>query len=274
MHSRLIRRALGVALAVALLLVGAQVVAAGEEEAKPEPAKTEAGQGEAAEAEAAAQKEPAAQAGPVGAIKELKGRATAEAPDGTRRNLKEKEAVSLGETLRTGRGTKMEIAFQDGTVIALGPKAKLTIDKYLFKKKDAKSHCETTLSRGAFRVVSGAIGKLAPDAVKVKTPTATIGIRGTACVGEADTKKTLAIYTEGEAISVTNDKGQTILKGKAGMGCETLKGQPPGPAKLYKLEEVNRLRNMVIQSIVRNAATAGQHGGVGHAAPPVPHHHH
>jgi len=210
----------------------------------------------------------------VGTIKELKGRATAEAADGTRRSLKAEDPVSLGETLRTGRGTKMDIAFQDGTVIALGPKAKLAIDKYLFKKKDAKSHCETTLSRGAFRVVSGAIGKLAPDAVKVKTPTATIGIRGTACVGEADTKKTLAIYTEGEAISVTNDKGQTILKGKAGMGCETLKGQPPGPAKPYKLEEVNRLRNMVIQSIVRNAATAGQHGGIGHAAPPVPHHHH
>jgi len=221
----------------------------------PPPGETEEPEETIAEAE---------RRGEAGIVARFKGRATITGVDGKRRRASANDPVKMGDVLHTGRGSKLTVRFKDGTTIALGPRAKLTIDDFLYNPKDVKSRCETSLARGTFKVISGAIGKLAPDRVKIKTPTATIGIRGTACVGSTNGRKTLAIYTEGESISVSNDKGQTILTGQPGMGCETLAGQAPGPAKLYKLGQISRLTSLVTMQVIRTTTTHAPAGAPMH----------
>ncbi len=215
---------------------------------------------------------------PVGSISLIKGRAKAKRPGQRRRNVTAGMPVYMGDLIWTGGGnTKLEIKFNDGTKISIGARAKMTIDKFIYdpkSKSNADATCQTSIIKGAFRVVSGKISKIAPDRIKIKTPTATIGIRGTACVGTTNERTTIAVYTEGHSISVSNEFGQTILTGKSGMGCETLAGKAPGPAKMWKIEQVSRMMNMVTTTVVRNAVRAGANAGRVTVAPPsVPHCH-
>ncbi|MHC4886076.1 MAG: FecR family protein [Planctomycetota bacterium] len=198
----------------------------------------------------------------VGKIEEMNGRATAHDTQQVKRKLTGGAEVYMGDTLRTGRGSKLKIRFNDATTIIIGQKAKLVINEFVYKAGDKNSKLTTTLDRGMFRVIGGAIGKLAPDQTKVKTPTATIGIRGTECVGLASAKSLTAIFTEGHAISVTNPKGQTILTGEINMGCETLLGEKPGKARVYSIGEINRITRGIVMRSVRSATRAATQAGV------------
>ena len=198
----------------------------------------------------------------IGYVAMLDGRATATAEGGAKRQLNVNDFLHLKETLNTGMGSKMLIEFRDGTTISLGAKAKLILDEFVYKPKDPESKCTTTLIKGAFKAIGGAISATAPDQVKIKTPTATIGIRGTTCVGEASSDKLVAIFMDGHAIAVTNDLGQTILDGEPGIGCVTRAGEAPGPRQMM-LNDANRL----MQNLA--AAAARQATAVGGARPPV-----
>ena len=213
----------------------------------------------------------------IGHIATLEGKAKAAAPEGKDRQLAANDFVYLNDKIWTGNSSKVQVEFKDGTAIALGAKASMTLDEFVYKPKDPQSRCVASIAKGAFKVIGGAISATAPDQVKVKTPTATIGIRGTVCVGEASKDMTLAIFTEGKAISVTNDLGQSILDGQAGMGCETKRGEAPGKPVLM-LDRMNGLMSGIAVQVMRNnhavnqgiGARAGAVGqvGAGGACPP------
>jgi hypothetical protein len=87
--------------------------------------------------------------------------------------------VFLGSRLKTGPQGSIGVTFKDETVVACGPDTELTIDEYLYQPSQGNLALVTNLLRGSLNYVSGVIAKLKPDAVSVKTPTGTIGIRGT-----------------------------------------------------------------------------------------------
>jgi hypothetical protein len=63
--------------------------------------------------------------------------------------------------------------------MSFGPDTELTVDEYLYAPTQGKLKLAATLGKGSLNYVSGVIAKLQPDAVIVKTPTGTIGVRGT-----------------------------------------------------------------------------------------------
>ncbi|MCX7934827.1 MAG: FecR domain-containing protein [Planctomycetota bacterium] len=207
----------------------------------------------------------------IGHVAALEGRATATAEDGAKRQLSVNDFLHLKETLNTGMGSKLLIEFRDGSSISLGAKAKLILDEFVYKPKDPESKCTTTLIKGAFKAIGGAISANAPDQMKIKTPTATIGIRGTTCVGEADSDKLVAIFMDGHAIAVTNDLGQTILDGEPGIGCVTRAGEAPGPRRMM-LNDANRLMQNLMAAAARQAGAVGGAGRPPMVPPPVHHH--
>jgi hypothetical protein len=87
--------------------------------------------------------------------------------------------IHLGSQLKTGAQGSIGVTFKDETVVACGPDTELTIDEYLYQPSQGKLALVTNLLKGSLNYVSGVIAKLKPDAVSVKTPTGTIGIRGT-----------------------------------------------------------------------------------------------
>jgi len=78
------------------------------------------------------------------------------------------------------------IVFKDGTLLTLGGGADIKIRDYVFEPKADKYAFSLYMTKGSAIYESGKIGKLAPQSVKVETPTATVGVRGTRFLIEAD----------------------------------------------------------------------------------------
>lgn len=90
--------------------------------------------------------------------------------------------VYVGDELRTGPGARLEIRFEDQSILTLGEDARITIDELIYSPGGDSSQV-LTVAHGVFRFVTGRIGELAPSSVAVTTPVASIGIRGTTFLG-------------------------------------------------------------------------------------------
>ena len=87
--------------------------------------------------------------------------------------------VYVGSILKTGSGASLGITFKDNTVMSFGPETELTADEYLYAPNKGKLKLGASLAKGTLAYLSGAIAKIKPEGVTVKTPTGTIGVRGT-----------------------------------------------------------------------------------------------
>ena len=88
-------------------------------------------------------------------------------------------AVLLGSQLKTAKAASLGVTFKDNTLMSFGPDTELTVDEFLFEPKNTKLKLAARMDKGSLDYVSGLIAKLKPEAVTVKTPTGTIGVRGT-----------------------------------------------------------------------------------------------
>lgn len=87
--------------------------------------------------------------------------------------------VRLNSMLKTGSKGAMGVTFKDNSVMSFGPDTEVTVDEYLYAPAKGDLKFGASMSKGALNVVTGAIAKLKPEAVSLKTPTGTIGVRGT-----------------------------------------------------------------------------------------------
>ena len=113
----------------------------------------------------------------VGTITALKGSATIVRDDS---NIEATVGAKLNEkdTITTKAKSKIQIIFNDETIITIGQNSNFSIYEYLFEENKAPK-AKFGLLTGAIRTITGKIGKIAPDKFSVETKTALIGIRGT-----------------------------------------------------------------------------------------------
>ena len=74
--------------------------------------------------------------------------------------------------VHTGAGTH-------NSLLSLGPDSMLDISHFSFESKDTPDGLEATLHRGTLSAVSGRIVAKTPEAMRIKTPTTVLGVRGT-----------------------------------------------------------------------------------------------
>lgn len=86
--------------------------------------------------------------------------------------------VVPGEVLATGADGEIHVIMDDNALIAIRPNSRLKIDTYV-AEGDEKDSAAFSLIRGQLRSITGWIGKIAPKNYAIRTPSATIGIRGT-----------------------------------------------------------------------------------------------
>jgi len=113
----------------------------------------------------------------IGNIMALKGSATIERA-GQKVTANNGMHIEQGDTLVTAGKTRAQVILNDETMITIGANSSFEFSKY-FYDGSKKSTLSMKSSRGFFRSVTGKIGKIAPERFKVKTSSATIGIRGT-----------------------------------------------------------------------------------------------
>jgi hypothetical protein len=88
-------------------------------------------------------------------------------------------AIYETDTVKTGADGRLGLTLKDDTRVSLGPSSELRIDRFRFAPADSHFGMALTFVRGVIGYVSGRIAKLAPDAVRLETPAAIIGVRGT-----------------------------------------------------------------------------------------------
>jgi hypothetical protein len=83
------------------------------------------------------------------------------------------------DTVVTGADGAAGIAFIDNALLSVGPNSVLAIERYAFNSTTHEGVFDTTLRKGTLSVVSGKIAHQSPDAMKVRTPSSILGVRGT-----------------------------------------------------------------------------------------------
>jgi len=116
----------------------------------------------------------------AGTVTQLSGPLLAKKASGAVKILSLKSEVESGDTLVTEKNTYAMVKFIDNSEITLKPASQLTIDNFAFDnaKPDGDS-ASFNLLKGGMRSVSGLLGKRNKEKFALKTPAATIGIRGT-----------------------------------------------------------------------------------------------
>jgi hypothetical protein len=116
----------------------------------------------------------------AGTVVNLSGPLLARKGDGTVKVLTARSEVENGDTLVSEKNTYARIRFIDDSEITLKPNTQFTIENFAFD--DARPEADSavfSLIKGGLRSVTGLLGKRNKEKYGLKTPTATIGIRGT-----------------------------------------------------------------------------------------------
>ncbi len=94
--------------------------------------------------------------------------------------------VFEGDVLRTAADGRLSVMLKDESRLALGPNSELALTRFAYVPADQQLGLGVRLARGMLSYVSGLIAKLAPESVRLQTPTAIIGVRGTHVLVKAD----------------------------------------------------------------------------------------
>ncbi len=93
-----------------------------------------------------------------------------------------------GDLVKTGLDGKVGLVFEDDTVVSMGPNSQFRIEEFQFQPADKKLSFVARMIQGTASFLSGQIAKLAPHMVRLETPDATIGLRGTHVLVKVESK--------------------------------------------------------------------------------------
>jgi hypothetical protein len=178
---------------------------------------------------------------PVGETAKVKPLAELVVTGGGGKKLIVKQPVYSGDTVRTGLTGEAQIVFRDKTRLVVGGGASLKIDNLVYSGGSRAKRFAISAFSGTFRFISGQSAK---GAYSVKTPTAVIGVRGTAfdfAVGRGG--RTLVMLHNGIVRMCSRSGGCRILDER----CELALVRPGQPAQtvnepgfLVRRNEVSR----------------------------------
>jgi hypothetical protein len=97
--------------------------------------------------------------------------------------------VLVSDRVITGEDGSVGINLHDGTLLSAGPKSILTLNKFEYDSTTNKGALDASLNRGTLAVISGKLSKTSSNAVKYRTSTSILGVRGTEFVLEAGGKE-------------------------------------------------------------------------------------
>ena len=170
----------------------------------------------------------------IGKITVLKGDVKIQRASGT---IVAKNGTTLekNDFIKTDKNGKVQIVFSDKTIFTIGKNSTLDIADYLYdESQPSNNRAKFNVLKGAFSSITGRIGKLNKSKFKLKTRSASIGIRGTIVKANQDT----VMCTQG-AITVTTNSGIS-MDVEAGYKTNVSTGTPTKPETIEN-GEVDKL---------------------------------
>lgn len=89
------------------------------------------------------------------------------------------QVVFEADGLRTGTDGRIGLTLKDDTRVSLGPDSEARIDRFVYAPSEGRLGFVLKIARGVAAYVSGQIAKLSPDSIRLETPAAIVGVRGT-----------------------------------------------------------------------------------------------
>ena len=115
---------------------------------------------------------------PVGSINTLEGKVII-SRSGARKVAVIGQPIYQRDTVYTEADSRVGIILRDDTTLSLGPESALELQSYRFQPSERQFSLVVRMLKGTFAYLSGVMGKLAPEAIRLETPDSVIGIRGT-----------------------------------------------------------------------------------------------
>jgi hypothetical protein len=195
---------------------------------------------------------------PAGRVEKLSGTVEVVTANQPPRRLAVGAPVATGERIQVGPNSSATLKFRDDSVFDLGANGVMVVDRFEMGSKPEQATFTTQILKGTFRFVTGLIAKTRPSAMRVALPVATIGIRGTHVVGEADATSAKVILLEPEddpkrstSVEVANQFGSVVID-KPGFGTEVPdQFSPPSPVRRMQVRQIEDMLRAMRSSAMR-----------------------
>jgi hypothetical protein len=171
--------------------------------------------------------------------------------------------IQMNDTVSTNK-TRLGITFEDNTKVQLTEQSRLVIDDFVYDPRKGTGKLAMNVAMGTVRMASGATARNSRENVSIKTPTATISVRGTDFtmtvdeVGRSliillptcpDPKKPDECWTG--AIEVSTDAGYVLMNQAYQATMVSSANSMPSDPKIVGVDE-SMIDNMLIVSPPRN----------------------
>lgn len=103
----------------------------------------------------------------------------------------------------------LEMSLDDGSVLTLGPNSDIVVDEYVYSPESTDGSAAMTLGRGVLRMVSG---RLPSDSVRIRTPVATIGIRGTDFTLDTKSEMLVKVWVDDGIVTVAPSQSSEVFE--------------------------------------------------------------
>ena len=168
----------------------------------------------------------------AGMVTRLSGPLLAKKADGSVKVLGLRSEIESGDTLVSEKNTYAQIKFVDNSEITLRPGTTFKVEHFSFdENKPEADNASYSLVKGGLRSITGLMGKRNKEKFSLRTPTATIGIRGTTFVAHyvPPAPSGLRIENDANALLLSNpaEKAPLAAGGKLPRGADGPSAPPP-----------------------------------------------
>jgi hypothetical protein len=98
---------------------------------------------------------------------------------GTQTPAQAGEPIFEADTVKTGPDGRLGITLKDDTRVSLGPGSEMRVSRFAYAPAEGRLGLVLSVFHGVVAYVSGRIAKLSPDSIRLETPAAVMGVRGT-----------------------------------------------------------------------------------------------
>lgn len=167
--------------------------------------------------------------------------------DGRSRLLAKGGDINVGELIDTRKG-RVQLRYADGAQMALQPDTQFRVELFRFAEKGGgQDGIVMNLVKGGLRTITGVIGRSNRAAYSLKTPTATIGIRGTEFTAEM--RDTLRAFCVQGLIFLANQGGGLLLASGQGAFVSTFTAPPQRDDTKPSLPTISRQEMEVLLAL-------------------------
>lgn len=175
---------------------------------------------------------------------------------GTQRTLQVGNDVYFEDMITTDAKGNAQVMFLDRSSLTVGPNSSLKIDKFVYDPATSAGELTIKGTKGVFRFVGGALSKKNP--VKIKTPVATIGIRGgIVLVDVAANGATTSTMVFGNEMTMENQNGQISRTTQPGMAIDVRTPNTP-PSQPYQVNIAQLQQRVQTLSPLRGTSGGAQ----------------